>query len=119
MRFLSILTTVFLLILLMGYEYFDCHQKFDTKGPFAWHQTKCTKFKQEAQRRRANFSLTKEVAQMEISPIAGGSNFPGALQIQDTGAERVEQQAQGFNIVSPYSIPKYNFDTAYIARGSS
>ena len=119
MRFLSILTTVFLLILLMGYEYFDCHQKFDTKGPFAQHQTKCTKFKQEAQRRRANFSLTKEVAQMEISPIAGGSNFPGALQIQDTGAERVEQQAQGFNIVSPYSIPKYNFDTAYIARGSS
>lgn len=75
----------------MGFECFGCHQKFDTKGPFSRHQLK---FKQEAQHRRTNYSLSIREPQVEDPPVAGGSNFPGALQPTDSQGRMTRRMTQ-------------------------
>lgn len=107
MRFPGTFTTILFFILLMGFECFGCHQKFDTKGPFSQHQLKCTKFNHKAQRRRTNYGLSIRESKVEDPPVAGGSKFPGALQIHEEGNEIIEESYGLENTVM--------FDTAIVS----
>jgi hypothetical protein len=68
---------LFALLLLMIYECIGCHQKYDKKGSLSRHQAHCTRFKQEAQKRRTKYSLAAEIIHVDNTPIAEGSKGAG------------------------------------------
>jgi hypothetical protein len=67
------------LFLFMVYECIGCHHTYDKKGPFSRHQARCAKFKQEAQKRRQNYSLAAMETGLPNVPVAGGSDEAGVL----------------------------------------
>lgn len=62
-----------LLLLLMVYECIGCHHRYDRKGSLTRHQARCTRFKQEALKRRAKYSQLA-ATQADNAPTAGLSN---------------------------------------------
>lgn len=64
---------------------------FDQKGSHARHTAKCSKFREEARKRRTNYRLANSAPLVDGPHIAEGSNHP---QVSEDDVVEVEQQMQ-------------------------
>ena len=87
------------LFLFMVYECIGCHYKYDKKGSLSRHQARCTQFKQEAKKRRTNYSLaTTVIIRTEDAPIAGGSKEAGVLSEDVMDYNRDDEVVPGASV---------------------